>query len=454
VDREALEAAAAGELDETVDAFFATYATPEAIKREFERLLDQLAEAGVSSTESYLFEQLCRHEPETMARVNDLLVADPASRAVSCLPTLLTTLREHDVSHFVACLSLAERSGHSELRRMAAWALAVPTAEANEQERDLAVRFALDPDRSTALAGIRALARFGRAHEAAVFHTLEQIAIDADGALADRICMQFDDTWGIARARLPESFISAFLTKLVSLASWTNLHEVAEFVEWVTASDPEAAAQFYLARLAFQQQLSPDQRHEYAPVPYLMGTPPVHASAVAEDEQERALRALRDHAPKASSRAERRELALAFARVAEYHGDAALRVLREWADSGDADKVRSVALLLESAASGHVFANEAEVVHLLEVAESLGPEVLKQAEASLIMTGTSGARGGWAGAPDTADVDLRDRAAEVAARYPQGHVAHAFYQRLHELAVGNIGERRRVWEVLEDETDA
>lgn len=448
VDGDALDVMLAQEFEETLDVFFATYMVPEDIKRELERLLEQLADAGVDSTESFLIERLCRREPDMMARVCDLIIADPASPAVRRLPIMLNMLREHDVSHFVSCLTTAESSDHVELRQMAAWALAGPTVPANEQERDLIERFASDPDRSTALAGLQALTRFSSEYDGAVFRTLDQVAIGDDDALADRICMLFDNTWGIAHARLPMPFVSAFLDKLVSIADWTQRYQIADFVDWVTASDPEQAARFYLARLAYQQQLPPDHAWVYSPVPALVGAGQMRASAAPEQEQISALRALRDHVLRLTHHQEVQLLAEIFARVSRQYADPALDVLKEWIDSGESDKVLGAARLLEAAPLDFVFAREAQVVHLLEVAQGFGRDTLEHVQASLEASTTPLVRGGWVGAPDQADVEVRDRATATAARYPPGHVAHEFYQRLRDTSVSNIESSTRMWESL------
>jgi hypothetical protein len=456
LDPERWDAVIERELDEALETFFTVYSTPEAVKRELERLYGFLADAGKQPTGSYdVLDRCLRRAPDTMARVAELLAGDPDSPAMVCLSILLTLMQQRDDTVVSPYWQLGDASDSVALRRAVARALAAPKTRAQDVERQIIRRFALDPDRETAFVGILALDRFPPENYHEVFDTLEQIAVGEDVALADRICLLFDRTFGIAPEHLPQPFIQRLLDNLVALPDWAQAHEVQAFVGWVSANYPEQAAAYYLARLAQSRQLPADERGRYHPVPFFMGGGETVdedcADGALDEARGRALRTIRD---KTLGAGESMVMLLqdVFARLSQHYAPPALEVLREWIDSGDPDRVIRAAQLLEGADSNVVFTEEAVVVQLLEVAELLGDDALQRVQEALVACAERRHRGGWGvGVADPADEELRDRAQQTSQRYAQGHVAHAFYRRLHTIAGDHIRLRMRIPDYFDDD---
>ncbi len=453
VDGETLEAALEPELTETIDAFFSTYSTPEEMKRELERLFAFLTDASAEASESFfLLERLCRRAPDAMLDMCELLVVDPGSEALKCLPALLAQLHEYDGARVLACFRAGETSDSLALKQTMAWAVGIPRTPASEDEQQIILRFVLDEDRATALAGIRALSRFPSERYTNVFATLDQIVVGDDAKLAWQICQLFDAQWGIDPACLPPSFVSSMLEKLVPLGDWSQVSSIRDFIEWVTVSAPEQAAAYYLARIAYQYEIPPGQHKGYSAVPaFIIGGGAERKGDVKDDAaRARALRSVRDYTLHVAGPSDLRQLTEVFVRLSQYYAGPALDVLLEWIDSGEPQKVVTAARLLKSTGPNFVFAQEPFVVHLLERAQMLGAETFQQVQGTLVASAQSGLGAGWVRAPDPKDETLRDRAAEVAQRYPQGHVAYAFYQSLHQIALDNI-QRKMHWTQVPEE---
>ncbi len=454
IDPEALDAALEPELNQMLDAFFSTYSTPGEIKRELERLFAFFVDAGAEPWDvHFLLRRLCGHAPETMLAVCELLVADPDSGALQCIPSFLTELRSHNAERVLSCWRAAEASASPALRSMVAMASGAPNSPATEEEQSIIRRLALDQDQATALGGIRALSRFPHERYEDVFATLKQIEIGDDARLAREVCQLFNPQWGIDPQHLPKPFVSSMLEKLVPLADWSQVYSVEDFIKWVTQSDPERAAAYYLARIDYWHELPPDHPKRYVTIPHLSDdkTSEVEGETIDQDARARALRTVRDRTIKAVDANDMRWLTEVFARLSQHYAAPALDILREWIDSGEPQKVINAARLLKHAGPNFIFAQETYVVSLLEVAHELDAETFQQVQDSLIASSRPTVSGGWGGTPDPSDEALRDRSAEVSQRYTQDSVAYNFYQVLYGIAIESIEHTRKLIDWPEDE---
>lgn len=439
IDYAALDAEVSRELDQAIEDLCARSPEPDELKRDLEKLVRYVRDAGIEARDDFFFEELGRRQPERMSRVCDLVLADPESPLVEYLQTLLRQVREHDPARFRAYLEEAEASGDLRLLRSAAWALRTLPALEEAEDRKMGRRFALHPDRSVAMAGVGALQRSPEDARAELWDVLGQIRIDEDGAVADWLCMLFEGPNSVPLAQVPAPLLASLLDRFVTIADLTPHYSVLDLLEQVASKDLGQFTTYFLDRVEYWKTLPDEKRGAYRPIPFSWGTQRAASSTQGEiaANAEVALCTIRDRMLAANS-AERQWLKLLFSRLANQHPDAALTALDEWLVNADAQRVLMVAHLLEGMGPNFVFDQQPFVIQLLQVAEELGGELPDLVRSSLRTSALSSSRSGVVGEPPTETVNTRDRALATSEAYSPGSAAYRFYRELYEAASDRI----------------
>ena len=125
-----------------------------------------------------------------------------------------------------------------------------------------------------------------------------------------------------------------------------------------------------------------------------------------------------------------------------------LRVLGEWADSGEPEKIQDVAQLLSAARPDFVFEQRDFVVDLLDRAHAAGKECYDRVRSALAKPHYSQMRTGSGGTPFPQDVALKGKAEAVTAILAAGTPAERFYRDLASYAAHEIKDKQ-----LRDEED-
>ena len=132
-----------------------------------------------------------------------------------------------------------------------------------------------------------------------------------------------------------------------------------------------------------------------------------------------------------------------FGKLATGDLESMRRVRLAWIQSGEEAKVSQAIDSLASEESEFLIQEEVIIVELLEAAERLGPEFLREAQSSLHAIGHRGVRTGGPGEPFSRDVALRDEASAIAARYPEHSTAGRFYRAVARGAQSTTDYHRR-----------
>jgi hypothetical protein len=131
-----------------------------------------------------------------------------------------------------------------------------------------------------------------------------------------------------------------------------------------------------------------------------------------------------------------------------------LKVLDEWINSRELEKVQAASYLLCDAPKAFVFTNVEFVANLLEQAYDLGDDcyqtVTYDLSNSAINSATSDFRGGTPGQRFPEDIALQDKSAAIAARLVLGSPSHRFYDSLAKKAKASIQFWEKRWEEESD----
>jgi hypothetical protein len=117
-----------------------------------------------------------------------------------------------------------------------------------------------------------------------------------------------------------------------------------------------------------------------------------------------------------------------------------LAVLKEWVDTGEANKIVAVARILQEASHGFVFAKHEFVAHLLTSASELNEQVLRSVGSSLFAVAYTGEYSSTPGQPPRRLVEDVERAGELAETYSSNREVYNFYRAVAESADRRIKE--------------
>jgi hypothetical protein len=184
---------------------------------------------------------------------------------------------------------------------------------------------------------------------------------------------------------------------------------------------------------------------EYEPLPYSKGFENRLNGLAKSEEYEDLLRTIRNRTLKKQHH-ERSCLARLFKEASLQFTNVSLRVLEEWINSGDKEKIQAVSFLLREAPQEFFFTNIDFISNLLEQAYDLGDDCYQMVSSALYSSATFCVGFGIPGQPFPHDVVLRDKSAAIAARLVVGSPSHRFYESLAQGAKASVQFWQKRWE--------
>jgi hypothetical protein len=125
-----------------------------------------------------------------------------------------------------------------------------------------------------------------------------------------------------------------------------------------------------------------------------------------------------------------------------------LRVLNEWINSEDAEKIRAASRLIREFHAGFIFGHLEFVSNLLEKAYRAGDECYEAVSSNLFGIAASRVKMGIPGQPFPEDVRLRDQASAVAKQFLKGSPIRKFFDSLAAYAESDIKSQQMLDEEL------
>lgn len=231
---------------------------------------------------------------------------------------------------------------------------------------------------------------------------------------------------------LPLEVLTRLVNECVEVPELEDYY-VEHFLAVAAAIIPDVVVRLLLARI---ERAHENDRQGFKPLPFDR-IPIKRDLLVGHAGYEQLLREIRDALrPKSWQRHE--WVPRLFRTVAQLDDARTLRVLGEWVDSGDVEKIEDVAQLLTKAPPSFVFDQADFVARLLEAAKIGDVETEKRVRAHLAEPLISQPRSGGGGEPFPQDVALLNRAREAAARFTAGSPAARFYRDIERYAEGQI----------------
>ena len=246
------------------------------------------------------------------------------------------------------------------------------------------------------------------------------------------LCELFYGRWGVPFEQLTTDDLNALLSKLEDVQD-IDEHYINAFLGRASELDARAVVRLLLNRIRRRR----NEETSYTPLPHGgIQDPPIDLAK--SSDQESILREVRDASLEQGWRIHFwipqlfREISSGF------ESATSLKVLDEWIDSGNADRITAAAHLLSEARPEFVFKHIGFVTKLLERAQAASYDCYQSVSSSLAASAQSGGRSGTLGEPMPQDVALRDQASAVATQFDAGSPASWFYSSLAEHAKASI----------------
>ena len=386
------------------------------------RRLDLIESCGLRALPSYVLSEVAQHSPSYAAALCEIAVEQVRTPLSAHLGTLLPHvqradphryghIRDHIVQHGDATLCAALARG---LHRVD-WTGQVTTGDENAF-RTLLVH----EGEWVRYEAVNALSSLAELHPRMAVDLALSMKVGSSSRLADELAQLFDEDHGVDPKSLTEADWTA-LFRLLEEATDVGGYHMGKLFAAASARVPRLLLAYFFNRLDHDREAVDG----YRPLPFRFEERLDGFADSAEFED--ILRDIRDRALRTEVGGDIWVPEL-FRSVSNGFADVGLGVLREWVDSGDSDKIRSVGYLLREANPGFIFQEVEFVARLLESAHAAGEGTFDSVEGNLLNSAISGVQMGTPGKPMGRDVAIRDRSGAILDTGGLSAPVHKFYE--------------------------
>ena len=396
--------------------------------------IQTMTDAGVQHHPQVLLGVLGPSDPEFAAGLCDIIVDDPNGALAPYLPPLLSNVRIWNAERARAIGQRALGGGSNILCRGLAssyqsrgW---VDSATVQDIEH---IKMLLSNEdmyvRKLAIASLGALAE---ASPKVAIDLAKYVELGDSEALASELCQLFYGGWGLPFGELMADDLKVLLSKLEDVQNIEDYY-INAFLVKASELDAVSVVGFLLDRIKKEH----NGKSRYDALPILGFQDPLVGLGTSPD-QETMLRNIRD-ASLEKRQSVGRWIPQLFREISPgFDSATSLKVLDEWINSGNANRIKAAARLVSEARPGFVFQHVGFVSNLMERAYAASDDTYQAVSITLASIAQSGIRSGTPGQPMPEDMATRDQAAAVANTFDAGSPTYRFYDSLAKSADASI----------------
>ncbi len=272
-------------------------------------------------------------------------------------------------------------------------------------------------------------------------------SIDWGGALwlGDAVLGALDAKSGLDPSQLSDASVDILLARIEQLPTLEGRnYEVLEFIGFASEKRPMQTIEMLLRRVrAIDEHEDEKGSERWLPMPYSgrgLSLPGVHRAP----NHAELVRFIRDASLDATSMVHF-WLPVLF-QLADPNLEAGRHALREWAKSGQAQKIVSAAGLLRGFDHSIVFSEHELIAELLVAANSCGTECLQDTRSELSSLAISGVYSGTPGQPMPRHLNDKAEAERLAEAYGTNEPVRDFYRSLVGRAESSIRFDVEIWD--------
>ncbi|MCI0634916.1 MAG: helix-turn-helix domain-containing protein [Actinobacteria bacterium] len=417
------------------DAIVSKYSDKEAVALLVRRLDVQRRAVGPNEASPGQFVwTLVQTRPSIGEEICRMVARNPDSVLREVVPVALSYLAAARPKKAIALARALVATGSIEVVRCVAqgygWNRRL-RAELAEGEMELLYEFALHEDQWIRSSAVRAAQLMVESHRSQAIDLLTRVRFEDSERLAGEVFATFRGRGDLKWEELSTSQRQAMLNQVRNCPDIDD-YDITMFLSQLSEDDPEAVLRLLMERVELSEAEHADR---FKALPFRWQK---ELQLRSSPHFQSMLRGIRDWiAAKLDSWQRRWFGAELFRAVAGKFDDRVIVVLEEAVESGSSEQIEAVAAILREAPRGLVW-DVGFVTRLLNGAARQGHEYVKRLGGSLHSAATSGTRSGTPGEPFPEDVELRDRAAEVAKTLPAGSLEERFYTSLRQSAEASI----------------
>lgn len=414
------------EIKITATEIIKIYANGRGIFKNLDDILNRFEECGIRVMPGYLLYEISAANCELAIEISKMIVSKPSSPLSGHLMSLLSGIREKSKSEAIDIIRKATDTKDTMLCSSIAygysWGRWIDPIV--DDEIEIIRKLLGHQDKEVRRYAIESLRNFpGDRIEIAVRLALEA-KIENDERLGNVLCEILDEKHGISPDKLTDDQLMSFLMKLEGINKIdSSLYYLDKFLGYCSNRVPETVVEYLIKRLDLDEDIG--RARNFQPLPYTgfshglqgISSSPKYTD-ILKNVRERAL------SPKSH---EHFWIPKLFSEISGGFSAKCINILREWTESGDKNKIETVAYLLENAPTGFVFSHSGFVSELLENAYKINDGCYRNVSSCLYCSAVSGTRTGSAGQPMPQDVTLKKQAMELLKKYPAGSPTYKFY---------------------------
>lgn len=261
--------------------------------------------------------------------------------------------------------------------------------------------------------------------------------------IASEVCGIFNPEWGISPDNLSDTELKTLLQKLEPILNISD-YDISKFVAYVSQRSPRLVIQFLLNRIEYHHK---NCISGYNPIPFSDFDSKL-SGIEKSSEYEDILKDIRDQSLQNSS-SYNFSLSELFKEISLDFNPTSLKVLEEWINSENAEKIQLVSSFLSHAPESFVLTNVEFTANLLKTADNLGDDCYQTVTANLhskvpsysdvrVISNLE--------EPIPEDVAVQKQALAIAKQFRKRSPVGKFYNSVAESAKASIEYWQKHWE--------
>jgi hypothetical protein len=388
-------------------------------------------------------------EPEYVIQFCEAIIKEPNSNLAPQLSSLLWRVRQFDIHRAIKIAQIAIDTESSSLCISIAQGCGTWLNNLQSEDIELIKRLLAHKDIQVRGCTIHSLHIMRDVQPKFVTAMVLTTDINNSTELASELCGIFHPEMGLSLDILSDTELKIILQKLeyiLNISSYT----IGEFVAGALQRSPRLVIQFLLNRIE-NAQSSENKNYQAIPFSGLKS----HLNSIDKSgEYGDILREIRDQALKVFQKYKfwcnnhSLHISKLFKEVSLGFNPISIKVLEEWIDSEDCEKIQTVSSFLNHAPQSFVLTNVDFTANLLEQAYNLSDNCYKTVSSHLCSRypSTYDVRVCTPGEPISEDVAMQNKALDIAKQFTTGSPAHKFYSSLAESARASIKFWQKQWE--------
>jgi|GEM_PF-1332915 len=398
------------------------------------KMLRAIINAGVEPQPMLFLHALSLSHAEYVAGMCEQVIRAEPGPVDPFFGNLLFNVRQASPDRNLQIIESALRTDRVVLHSGIAWTYQnwARTSDFNDEELKILETLLRSSNELTKYHAIKSLPSIARFRQRSAINMAVSVDIGRSPALAKGLCEIFYPKLGISGDMLTESDIQSLLAKLENVNEIEG-HEISRFLSYSANRSPQAVIRLILMRF---DRFDANHDREYRPLPY-GGLNEDLTGVVQSPEYEEILRQVRDRAV-VKRWSGHLWLPKFFTQISDSFGAVCLKILNEWIDSEDEDKIEAAASLVSDAYADFVFREQEFVENLLNRASAISDRCYRRVALHLDRSANSEVRTSRVGNAAPQDISVRDRAREAASKFVSGSPVRQFYQALADEAEASI----------------